>query len=48
MEKSISMIVEFNHIRELHHSQTIKDVETRNKEFNHIRELHHSQTCFKT
>ena len=34
----------FNHIRELHHSQTIFSHFPQNKRFNHIRELHHSQT----
>ena len=34
----------FNHIRELHHSQTDVDTQQEDHAFNHIRELHHSQT----
>ena len=34
----------FNHIRELHHSQTLNVCELLQVQFNHIRELHHSQT----
>ncbi len=34
----------FNHIRELHHSQTTTDNISVVAKFNHIRELHHSQT----
>ena len=34
----------FNHIRELHHSQTYSGVRRAVAVFNHIRELHHSQT----
>ena len=35
---------EFNHIRELHHSQTQSICRASLLSFNHIRELHHSQT----
>ena len=38
----------FNHIRELHHSQTTKPMMVTTALFNHIRELHHSQTCART
>ncbi len=34
----------FNHIRELHHSQTAPRDSINPPGFNHIRELHHSQT----
>ena len=35
---------QFNHIRELHHSQTCLLLHSFGRLFNHIRELHHSQT----
>ena len=35
----------FNHIRELHHSQTASTSAMLILPFNHIRELHHSQTA---
>ena len=38
-------VLMFNHIRELHHSQTQNSETSKDSPFNHIRELHHSQTC---
>ena len=38
----------FNHIRELHHSQTCFFQDRLCFGFNHIRELHHSQTAYRT
>ena len=40
----MSKNIRFNHIRELHHSQTVITRINYAFLFNHIRELHHSQT----
>ena len=41
-------LLKFNHIRELHHSQTFYPQFDSQTKFNHIRELHHSQTVYSS